>query len=180
MIEATGTHAVWRAAFGAGTLHGFHLRIQCPCCMTAWYLQVVDDPEVFEIPDRRKMGLAMFCGACEARRLTLFVVPGKGGWSAPFLTQGEIAHAFARLHNDKRTWISAEGLGPWYGGAGFEDMRGPLRNDRRDVFLACTTRERDGRRYNVTAMTAEALAASKLDWKTPPPPVAIASTADSW
>lgn len=172
MIEATGNHAVWRAAFAAGTLHGFHLRIQCPCCMTAWYMQVVDVPDLFEIPDRRKMGLAMLCGACEAQRLTLFVVPGKGGWSAPFLSQGEIAQAFARLHNDKRTWIEAEGMGPWSGE--------PLRDDRRDVFLIATTRQRDGRRYNVTAMTAETLASSGLKWKIPPPPVGIPSSADSW
>lgn len=172
MIEATGAHATWRAAFAAGTLHGFEMRIACPCCRTIWYQQIVDDPEVFVIPDRRKMGLAMLCGACEARRLTVFVVPGKSGWSAPFLTQGEIAQAFARLHNEKRTWIEAEGMGPWSGE--------PLRDDRRDVFLACTTRERDGRRYNVTAMTAEALVASKLEWKAPPAPIAIASTADSW
>lgn len=171
MIEATGAHATWRAAFAAGTLHGFEMRMTCPVCRSAWHQQVVDVPEQFEIPDRRKMGLAMLCGDCEARRLTVFVVPGKNGWSAPFLTQGEIAQAFARLHNEKRTWIEAEGMGPWSGE--------PLRDDRRDVFLIATTRQRDGRRYNVTAMTAESLAASGLKWKIPPAPVAIAS-ADSW
>lgn len=171
MIEATGAHAAWRAAFAAGTLHGFEMRLVCPVCYTAWHQQVVDDPEVFQIPDRRKMGLAMLCGACEARRLTMFVVPGKGGWSASFLTQGEISIAFGRLHNEKSTWISAEGMGIWSGE--------PLRDDRRDLFRACTTRVRDGRRYNVTAMTAEELASSGLGWKIPPAPVGR-NEADSW
>lgn len=171
MIEATGAHAAWRAAYAQGKLHGFQMRLECPCCRTIWYQQVVDAPETFVIPDRIRMGLAMLCGSCEARRLTVFVVPGKGGWSAPFLTQGEIAQAFARLHNEKRTWVSAEGMGPWSGE--------PLRDDRRDVFRACTTREREGRRYNVTAMTAEVLASSGLGWKIPPAPVGR-DQGDSW
>jgi hypothetical protein len=171
MIEATGAHAAWRAAFAQGTLHGFQMRLECPCCPTIWYQEVVDAPATFEIPDRLRMGLAMLCGSCEARRLTMFVVPGKGGWSAPFLTQGEISQAFARLHKEKRPWITAEGMGPWSGE--------PLRDDRRDVFRACTTRIRDGRRYNVTAMTAEVLASSGLKWKAPPAPVGR-DQGDSW
>ena len=180
MIEINERHPAWRAAYQAQELHVFRMRIVCPCCSSVWYQDVLDIPEGFEIPDRRKMGLAMLCGSCEARRVTLFVVPGKGGWSAPFLTPSEIKVAYGRLYDaPKGTWIKADGLGPWYGGHRSEDVRGPLRDDRRDVFCACTTRERDGRRYNVTAMTAETLAASGLDWKAPPPPIGITS-GDSW
>ena len=123
MIEATGAHAIWRTAFAQGTLHRFEVRFVCPVCRSAWHQEVLDAPDVFEIPDRRKMGLAMLCGACHARRLTLFLVPGKGGWSAPFLTQAEISQAFGRLHNEKQTWISAEGRGPWCGEKLLDDRR---------------------------------------------------------
>ena len=156
-------HAAWRAAHEEGRLHVFELRVTCPCCRTPWHVEVLDDPETFEIPDRRRMGLAMLCGACEARRITLFVVPGKGGWTAPFLTQSEISQVFGRLHNEKATWIAAEGRGAWDGRK--------LRDDRRDLFRACTTMQRDGKRYNVTAMTAELLSASGLGWKPPPAPI---------
>lgn len=162
----------WRVALNSGTLHVFRLRIVCPCCREVWYMDVLDIPDQFEVPDRRRLGLAMLCGSCEARRVTLFVVPGKGGWSAPFLTHAEISQVFGRLHDVPRgTWIDAEGKGQWDGGE--------LHDDRRDLFRACTTRERDGRRINVGSMTAETLFASGLDWKAPPPPIGITS-GDSW
>lgn len=168
-------HAAWRAAHEEGRLHVFEFRVTCPCCRTSWHIDVLDDPDTFEIPDRLRMGLAMLCGACEARRITLFVVPGKGGWSAPFLSQGEISQAFGRLHGEKHSkWIEADGKGLWGG-----KHSKKLRNDRADVFRACTTMQREGRRYNVTSMTAETLAASGLDWKAPPAPIGR-STADGW
>lgn len=180
MIEINERHPAWRAAYQAQELHVFRMRIVCPCCGSVWYMDVLDVPGQFEIPDRRKMGLALLCGACEARRVTLFVVPGKGGWSAPFLTPGEIKVAYGRLYDSpKAAWIKADGLGSWYGGHRCEDVRGPLRDDRRDVFHACTTREQDGRRINIGSMTAETLSASGLDWKAPPPPIGITS-GDSW
>ena len=181
MIDVNEKHPAWRAALHAGELHVFRLRIVCPCCGAVWYLDVLDVPGQFEIPDRRKMGMAMLCGACEARRVTVFVVPGKGGWSAPFLTASEISQAWAKLLGaPKGSWIRVEDWTPdeaatrcpW-------DGQTELRDDRRDLFRACTTRERDGRRYNVTAMTAETLSASGLDWKVPPPPIGIAA-GESW
>ena len=169
------------AAKRDGRLHVFRLRIVCPCCSSIWYQDILEVPDKFEIPDRRRMGLAMLCGSCEARRMTRFVVPGKDGWNAPFLTPGEIAQAWAKLLGaPKGSWIRVEDWTPdeaatrcpW-------DGQTELRDDRRDLFRACTTRGRDGRRYNVTAMTAETLTASGLGWKTPPAPVGIAS-GESW
>lgn len=173
MIDLNEKHPAWRAALHAGELHVFRLRIVCPCCGAVWYLDVLDVPGQFEIPDRRKMGMAMLCGACEARRVTVFVVPGKGGWSAPFLSPGEISQAWAKLLGaPKGAWIRVEDWTqddsatrcPWNGCVN-------LRDDRRDMFRACTTREREGRRVNVTAMTAELLSASGLGWKPPPAPI---------
>lgn len=183
MIEALnalgGTnHDAWRMALHAGELHVFRLRIVCPCCGAVWYQDVLDIPNQFEIPDRRKMGMAMLCGTCEARRVTLFVVPGKDGWSAPFLSPAEISQAWAKLLSaPKGSWIRVETWSqeqtetrcPW-------DGTSPLRDDRRDMFRACTTREREGGRCNVTAMTADALAASSLGWKIPQAPVGISSS----
>ena len=182
MIQVNDKHPTWRAAYHAGTLHRFEMRFVCPCCTRVWHQDILDVPEQFEIPDRRKLGLALLCGSCEARRVTLFVVPGKDGWSAPFLSRGEIGTAWGRLNAPpKGTWVKAEGKGPWFESQAACDIRGKrgLRDDRRDLFIACTTRERDGRRYNVTAMTAETLAASGLDWKPPPPPIGITS-GGSW
>ena len=111
----------------------------------------------------------------------MFVAPGKGGWSAPFLTASEISQAWAKLLGaPKGSWIRVEDWTPdeaatrcpW-------DGQTELRDDRRDLFRACTTREREGRRVNVTAMTAETLSASGLDWKAPPPPIGIAA-GESW
>lgn len=165
MIQIDDKHPTWRAAYHAGTLHVFEMRFVCPCCSEVWYQDVLDVPEQFEIPDRRKLGLALLCGSCEARRVTLFVVPGKDGWSAPFLSRGEISTAWGRLNApQKGTWVKAEGKGPYVPG-------GKMRDDRKALFVACTTRERDGRRVNIGSMTAEALSASGLDWKQPPPSI---------
>lgn len=181
MIDVNEKHPAWRTALHAGALHVFRLRIVCPCCGTVWYMDVLDVPEQFEIPDRRKLGLATLCGSCEARRLTQFVVHGKGGWSAPFLTKSEIAQSWAKLMSvPKGDWIRVE---PWCGTEA--DTRCPwdgftaLRNDRADLFRACTTREREGRSVNVTGMTAELLSASGLGWKIPQAPIGQPD-ADAW
>lgn len=171
MIDLNEKHQAWRSAYHAGELHVFRMRYVCPCCTSVWYQDILDKPDRFEIPDRRKLGLAMLCGSCEARRVTAFVVPGKDGWTAPFLSNGEIGIAWGRLNAPpKGTWISAEGLGALQDG---HDMR----DDRRDVFRACTTRKSEGRRINVTSMTAEQLAASGLGWNAPPPPVGNSGSA---
>ena len=172
MIDVTEKHPAWRVALRDGTLHVFRLRIVCPCCREVWYMDVLDIPDQFEIPDRRRLGLAMLCGSCEARRVTRFVVPGKDGWSAPFLTPAEISQVFGRLYDVPRgTWIDVEGKGQWDGGE--------LRDDRRDLFRACTTIARGGVRVNIASLNAETLAASGLPWKVPPPPVGV-SGKDGW
>lgn len=174
-------YARWRDALPAWGLHVFRLRIVCPCCSSVWYQDILEVPDQFEIPDRRRLGLAMLCGSCEARRMTMFVVPGKDGWKAPFLANGEIGQAWGRLNAaPKGDWIRVEPWSheqsatrcPWDGSV-------PLRNDRDDLFRSCTTRIVDGRRVNVTSYTAETLIASGLDWKAPSTPIGRTG-ADSW
>lgn len=151
--------------------HVFRMTMTCPCCGTRWILDVTDTPDTFEIPDRIQLGLALLCGACEAQRITRYVVRGNGGkvdWSATFLDDAKIAQCWGRLRAVPRAgknWITVEGLGPLC------EFHGKLRDDRKDVLSAILTRRvNDYKAERVTCFDASQLAAAGLEWDIPKPP----------
>lgn len=135
-------------------------RFRCPMCGSFWVIETVGDELPRPIPGD-KLGAALLCGRCEARRRLLF--RRKDGVCVPLWTDRDGARLWAivlgsrdrgeEIYTPRHKFRDQE-MEPGY----------KLQDDRETELRRIVS---DGQGRNRAAITEEGIRALGLDWKVP-------------
>jgi hypothetical protein len=97
----------------SGNLEVHETSCLCPWCLARWVAEYLGLPQQLEEkPDPVRLGMALLCGTCEAKRR---LRNDAGRDSLPFFGPSEEATAWGRIRNQARNWCEVRSLGRWDG-----------------------------------------------------------------
>lgn len=112
-------------ARNAGALEVHSFAHTCPACGEPWTAEYPGTADQFQSkPDPVRLGMALLCGTCEAKRRLL--VNGERGGTAYF-GESDLARAWGRIRNQARAWVVGRNLGNWDGSALRDDKDSLMR-----------------------------------------------------
>ena len=171
MIEAPIDGIKWQRGRIIGEHHHFRLNGTCPLCWRTWCQDFTDDPEnVYATIPPPRLGLALLCGVCVAKRRLIYVerAGNRVLWYAPYFRPIDERTAWVRLRDplNAQRLARIEDLGPW------EERELPhpmardarLRDDVRDVCRPIT------QRYRLAFWEVDRKEAAEMEWPIPDPP----------